>query len=253
VTVASVVVAQAGYINWIQGTGTTYTVAVNAQTDYITVTDTADATAAIAAAVTAHEADTTAVHGITNTASLSTTTIATDTLWAAKGDLVVGTANDTAAVLTAGTNAYQLIADSSTASGLKWVTGVTAAQTADVATSETTTSATYVDLATSGPAVTLNAPPSGLIFLSYGAVVAHSSLNAQTLLSPATSGGATVAATDVDAAWHKAETVTNGYSCEKTKLVTGLTAGTSYTFTLKYRTTASTATILDRRIIAIPL
>jgi hypothetical protein len=40
VTVASVVVAQAGFINWIQGTGTTYTVAVNAQTDYITVTDT---------------------------------------------------------------------------------------------------------------------------------------------------------------------------------------------------------------------
>jgi hypothetical protein len=52
VTVASVVVAQAGYINWVQGTGTTYTVAVNAQTDYITVTD--DTTAA--AAITAHEA-----------------------------------------------------------------------------------------------------------------------------------------------------------------------------------------------------
>jgi hypothetical protein len=46
VTVASVVVAQAGYINWIQGTGTTYTVAVNAQTDYITVTDTVASTAA---------------------------------------------------------------------------------------------------------------------------------------------------------------------------------------------------------------
>jgi hypothetical protein len=52
VTVASVVVAQAGFINWIQGTGSSYTVAVNAQTDYITVTS--DTTAA--AAITAHEA-----------------------------------------------------------------------------------------------------------------------------------------------------------------------------------------------------
>ncbi len=53
VTVASVVVARAGFINWIQGTGTTYTVAVDAQTDYITVTDTGDATAALTAHVAA--------------------------------------------------------------------------------------------------------------------------------------------------------------------------------------------------------
>jgi hypothetical protein len=56
VTVASVVVAQAGFINWIQGVGHTYTVAVNAQTDYITVTDDTTAAAAITAAVAAHEA-----------------------------------------------------------------------------------------------------------------------------------------------------------------------------------------------------
>jgi hypothetical protein len=51
VTVASVVVAQAGFINWIQGTGTSYTVAVNAQTDYITVTDNATGMAASAVTV----------------------------------------------------------------------------------------------------------------------------------------------------------------------------------------------------------
>jgi len=46
--------------------------------------------------------------------------IAHDTIWAAKGDLAVGTANDTAQVLTAGTNGHVLTADSAQATGLKW-------------------------------------------------------------------------------------------------------------------------------------
>jgi hypothetical protein len=41
VTVNGNVVASAGFIKWIQGTGTSYTVAVDFQTDYITVTDNA--------------------------------------------------------------------------------------------------------------------------------------------------------------------------------------------------------------------
>lgn len=47
--------------------------------------------------------------------------ITTDPAWAAKGDLIVGTGNDTAAVLTAGTNDYLLSAASGEATGLKWV------------------------------------------------------------------------------------------------------------------------------------
>lgn len=39
VTVGGLTVAEAGFINWIEGDGTTYTVAVNFFTDYITVTD----------------------------------------------------------------------------------------------------------------------------------------------------------------------------------------------------------------------
>jgi hypothetical protein len=38
----------------------------------------------------------------------------------AKGDLVVGTANDTVTKLSAGSNNYVLTADSSTSTGLKW-------------------------------------------------------------------------------------------------------------------------------------
>ena len=58
-----------------------------------------------------------------------TLTVDTD----AKGDLIVGTAADTATKLSVGTNTYVLTADSSTATGLSWtspttgdITGVTA-------------------------------------------------------------------------------------------------------------------------------
>jgi len=39
---------------------------------------------------------------------------------AAKGDLIVGTANDTVGILTKGTDTYTLVADSAEATGLKW-------------------------------------------------------------------------------------------------------------------------------------
>jgi hypothetical protein len=98
VTVAAVEVARAGFINWIQGTGTTYTVAVNAQTDYITVTDNAAGGGGA---------------------------VATDTIFDALGDLAVGTGADTAAVLTAGANDTILMAESGEATGLKWVASAT--------------------------------------------------------------------------------------------------------------------------------
>jgi len=63
------------------------------------------------------------------TSGAVTLTVDTD----AKGDLIVGTAADTATKLSVGTNTYVLTADSSTASGLSWtspttgdITGVTA-------------------------------------------------------------------------------------------------------------------------------
>jgi hypothetical protein len=68
----------------------------------------------------------------------------------AKGDLVVGTGADTFARLAVGTNGHTLVADSSEATGLKWVApaggGKVLQVVQDVSTTqESTTSATYVD------------------------------------------------------------------------------------------------------------
>ena len=48
--------------------------------------------------------------------------ITTDPAWAAKGDLIVGTANNSASILTVGANGKFLKADSGETTGLKWET-----------------------------------------------------------------------------------------------------------------------------------
>ena len=73
----------------------------------------------------------TAGSGLAGGGSTGAVTLTVDT--DAKGDLIVGTAADTATKLSVGTNTHVLTADSSTASGLTWaapttgdITGVTA-------------------------------------------------------------------------------------------------------------------------------
>jgi hypothetical protein len=96
ITVGGNVVARAGFINWIQGSNTTYTVAVNEQTDYITVTD--DAAGGGGA-------------------------VATDVIWDAKGDLAVGSGADTADNLAVSvTDGDVLTADAASTLGVKWAT-----------------------------------------------------------------------------------------------------------------------------------
>lgn len=54
-----------------------------------------------------------------------------ETIISAKGDIIVGAANDTAAVISAGTNGYILSTNSATATGLEWIP-VTADATSDI-------------------------------------------------------------------------------------------------------------------------
>ena len=56
-----------------------------------------------------------------------------ESIIAAKGDIIVGTANDTPAVLSVGTNTYTLVADSGEATGLKYVAGLSIAFNAQTA------------------------------------------------------------------------------------------------------------------------
>jgi len=66
----------------------------------------------------------------TLSATGTSTTVATDVIWDAKGDLAVGTGADTAAKLTVGANNTILMADSAQSTGVKWAvlgTGVVTA------------------------------------------------------------------------------------------------------------------------------
>lgn len=103
-------------------------------------------------------------------------------------------------------------------------------KSATVTTYQTTTSTTYTDLSTSGPAVTIDTGTSALITFS-AAINAPSGQNAH--MSFAVSGATTLAASDDNCTF--AGGVTGGLagSLSRTMLVTGLTAG-SNTFTVKY-------------------
>jgi hypothetical protein len=76
-----------------------------------------------------------------------------ESIIAAKGDILTGTANDTPAVLTVGTNGHTLVADSAEATGLKWEAvssgGMTLLSTTSLTGATTTISSinqTYTDL-----------------------------------------------------------------------------------------------------------
>ena len=59
-----------------------------------------------------------------------------DTTWAAKGDLIAGTANDTAQVLGVGANDTILMADSGQATGMRWQAPASTTEIADIADTE---------------------------------------------------------------------------------------------------------------------
>ena len=121
------------------------------------------------------------------------------------------------------------------------------ATSATVNTSQTTTSTSYTDLATVGPAVTVTTGTSALVIVS---LWLESSGGTGKYASYAISGATTVAADD---AWATSivPTGASGQRVSVTHHHTGLTAG-SNTFTMKYRVAAGTGTHRDRHIVVIP-
>lgn len=131
--------------------------------------------------------------------------------------------------------------------GAAWATVNAVAST--VTTSQTTTSTTYADLATTGPAVSVQTGTKALVFISCG--LQNSGANNLNYVGFAISGATTVAAADTAAlvaqfAGTGALVGQMTYVC----LVTGLTAGVN-TFTLRYRTNGGTFTAQNRHVAVI--
>ena len=121
-----------------------------------------------------------------------------------------------------------------------------ASESANVAASESTTSTSYTDLTTAGPAITITTGTKALIIVS---ARAQTNTGATSYASYAVSGATTIAANDDDAL--EAGTITNNIS--RASRLTTLTAG-SNTFTMKYRTSPTrTGTFEFREIIVIDL
>ena len=122
-----------------------------------------------------------------------------------------------------------------------------------VATSQTTTSASYANLASVGPSVTLVVPQSGEVLISFSAFLTHSAAGQRSFLGWAASGANTIAASDANSAQMRQMAISGAEvgTIGRTMHLTGLTPGTT-TFTLMYRTTAATATFADRHLIVEP-
>lgn len=145
-----------------------------------------------------------------------------------------------------GTNGARLTADSGSSSGLSWLLPATNT----VATSESTTSTSYTDLTTSGPAVTVTVGASGTAMVIITAKITVPGSTAITAMSFAVSGASTVSASDARALF--IDRSSENQRSSTVMFLTGLTAG-SNTFTAKYRSTlGNTGTFADRDITVIP-
>jgi len=123
-----------------------------------------------------------------------------------------------------------------------------------LATSQTTTSTAYVDLATPGPAVTVIVPPSGEVKVDLSVWANHSAAGQNLYASVALSGANTLVANDSNAVQMRQMAISPGNlmgTLSKPLHMSGLNPGTT-TFTMKYRTTAATATFADRHLIVDP-
>lgn len=122
-----------------------------------------------------------------------------------------------------------------------------AAQTADVTTSQTTTSVSYADLATTGPAVTVSPGVTQPHLILISARKSNSGNGSNDFASVAIAGAA---AADVDADETSGATG-HEYSAVKAILATAQASGATHT--MKYKVSGNTGTFLNRRIIGIPM
>lgn len=124
-----------------------------------------------------------------------------------------------------------------------------ASGTAAVATNQTTTSTSYTDLATAGPAVTLTTGTKALVVVSCGL---YNSAANSTYMGFAVSGATTIAAADASAIEIGGSNGTVFVAASRALMLTTLTAG-SNVFTAKYRVSGGTGNFYNRAIVVIDL
>ena len=161
----------------------------------------------------------------------------------AQGDLVYAASGTTWARLGAGTSG-QFLQTQGAAANPQWAS-IHTSSTADVVTDETTTSTSYTDLATSGPAVTLTPGVTATHLLLVAAEIRNQTDGQFCYASVAIAGAA---ASDNDA-------IDNGDDgrnmCSKQTLATSQASGATHT--MKYKVQSSTGNFTYRRIIGVVL
>jgi hypothetical protein len=178
------------------------------------------------------------------------------TLLTTKGDIIAATSASNPDRLAVGANGTVLTADSAETSGLKWATPASsspASASATVTTQQSTTSGTYTDLTTSGPAVTITTGTKCLVILT--ANINSTANSGIALMGFDVSGSTTIAASDSTClmAGNASSTGENQRQNSAVYRLNTLTAG-SNTFTAKYkRLTAGNAQFAERNIIVIDL
>lgn len=123
-------------------------------------------------------------------------------------------------------------------------------QSATVATSQSTTSTTFTNLTTTGPAVTVTTGSKALVRISCDGNC--STANGAVYMGFATSGVTTVAAASNTFAFYTSFAANFGGTFSRDIYVTGLNPGDN-TFTAKYQTSTGTGTFANRTITAVGL
>jgi hypothetical protein len=126
-----------------------------------------------------------------------------------------------------------------------------ALKTAEVAASQTRASATFGDLATVGPSVTVDIGANGLALVIISCQAAPASGGYARISFEAT-GANSIGSSAQDALFLALSGSTPDLSATFIKTLTGLSAG-STTFTLKYASSTGTSTFLNRKLTVIPL
>lgn len=173
----------------------------------------------------------------------------------AEGDLIVGDAADAVQRLAIGSNGNVLTVDTTVDGKIKWAAPASAtpnSDSAEVTTSQTTTSTSYTDLTTSGPAVTVTTGTKALVIIT--SQIQPTAVDQSALMSYAVSGATTIAANDKFCLFIRGSG-TNGqnmFRASSAFMIENLTAG-SNTFTAKYRVVAGTSEYTNRQITVIDM